>query len=159
MTVALGYEKRGFPHPLNGFGFLVPIRERRRLVACTWVGSKFSHRVREDRVLLRCFLGGAADASILDEPDDHVLTTVRAELRDIMGLDQQPVFTRLWRWPASMAQYTVGHRQRIERIEARLRVFPGLHLAGNAYHGIGLPDCARLAKLAAHRIIKAAAPA
>jgi oxygen-dependent protoporphyrinogen oxidase len=151
MTIALGYEKAGFPHPLNGFGFLVPKRERRRLVACTWVGTKFSYRVPEGMVLLRCFLGGE-EASVLSESDDALIVAVREELREIMGLRVAPVFTRIARWPRSMAQYTVGHQNRVAQIEVRLRQLPGLYLAGNAYYGIGIPDCIRMGKQAAERI-------
>ncbi len=152
MTVALGYDKKGFRHPLNGFGFLVPEKERGRVIACTWVGTKFSHRVPETHVVLRCFLGGAGDPEILDEPDEFVLATVRDELRAIMGVTESPSFTRITRWPRSMAQYTVGHQQRVRRIEELLARAPGLHLAGNAYYGIGIPDCVRMGKQAAERI-------
>jgi len=78
---------------------------------------------------------------------------VRAGLREILGLTAQPVFTRVHRWPRSMAQYTVGHRRRVERIEERRKAIPGLELAGNAYTGIGVPDCARMGKQAAERIL------
>ncbi|MCP5109684.1 MAG: protoporphyrinogen oxidase, partial [bacterium] len=106
MTVALGYDKSSFRHPLEGFGFLVPKLERGRMIACTWVGTKFTHRVPDDRVMLRCFLGGCDDAAILDEPDETVVATVREELRNIMSIAEEPVFIRVSRWPRSMAQYT-----------------------------------------------------
>ena len=152
MTVALGYRKQEFAHPLNGFGFLVPEKERGRVIACTWVGTKFSHRVTETHVVLRCFLGGSGDPHILDEPDEAVIGIVREELRRIMGVTETPSFTRLSRWPRSMAQYTVGHQERVARIEERLARIPGLHLAGNAYHGIGIPDCVRMGKQAAEQV-------
>ena len=148
-TVSLGYRKAGFPHPLNGFGFLVPKRERGRMMACTWVGTKFSHRVPDDYVLLRCFLGG--DASIRDS-DDNIVAAVCQEIDHIMGVGVEPVFARVARWPRSMAQYSVGHEARVERIEARVARFAGLHLAGNGYHGIGVPDCIRMGRDAARRI-------
>jgi len=151
MTVSLGFEKASFSHPLDGFGFLVPKRERRRLVACTWVGTKFSCRVPESMALLRCFLGGE-NHSLLDEPDQTVIASLRGELRKMMAVTATPVFARIARWPRSMAQYTVGHQKRVARIEARLRQTPGLFLAGNAYQGIGVPDCVRMGKQAAERI-------
>jgi oxygen-dependent protoporphyrinogen oxidase len=149
ITLSLGYEKAGFSHPLNGFGFLVPKRERRRLVACTWVGTKFSYRVPDHLAVLRCFIGGG------EESDEALLGIVRDELRDIMGVKETPLFTRLARWPRSMAQYTVGHRDRLAQIEARAAALPGLHLAGNAYTGIGIPDCIRMGQQAAERIVSA----
>lgn len=157
MIVALGYNKATFGRRLDGFGFLVPARERRRLVACTWVGVKFAHRIPDDRVLLRCFLGGAGDSAALDQSDEAAVASVRDELRDIMGVTAEPLFARVWRWPRSMAQYTVGHAARMERIEARLKAVPGLYLAGNAYYGIGIPDCVRIGKEAAERIAVEAA--
>jgi protoporphyrinogen/coproporphyrinogen III oxidase len=151
ITMSLGYDKRELGHPLNGFGFLVPKKERKRLVACTWVGTKFSHRVPEDRAVLRCFLGGADD-SVFRETDDALVAAVLEELRDLMGIGAKPVFQQISRWPRSMAQYTVGHQGRVERIEELVKGLPGLHLAGNAYYGIGIPDCIRMGKAAAERI-------
>jgi oxygen-dependent protoporphyrinogen oxidase len=148
ITISLGYEKSSFDGKLNGFGFLVPRLERGRMVACTQVGTKFPYRAPEDKVMLRCFLGGAAQ-----ETDEDLAACVREELRRILGLTAQPVFTRVSRWPRSMAQYPVGHQQRVEAIEGRLEALPGVYVAGNAYHGIGVPDCARMGKQAAEKIL------
>jgi oxygen-dependent protoporphyrinogen oxidase len=146
ITISLGYEKRGFGRPLNGFGFLVPKSERELLVACTWVATKFSYRVPEDKVVLRCFTGQEAALGL---SDGELVERVRAEICCIMGVHATPVFTHVARWPRSMAQYPVGHAARVEEIEARLAELPGLRLAGNAYHGIGIPDCVRMGKQAA----------
>jgi oxygen-dependent protoporphyrinogen oxidase len=155
LTLALGYDKATFGHPLNGFGFLVPSKERNRLVACTWVANKFSHRVPDDLVMLRCFFGGASDAAIVEESDDAVVRIARQELRRIMRISAEPLFHHVSRWPRSMAQYTVGHGERLKQIEDRLANTPGLHLAGNGYTGIGIPDCVRMGREAATRITKA----
>ena len=158
MTVALGFPNTAFPRPLDGFGFLVPKRERRRLVACTWVGAKFSHRVPSGTTLLRCFLGGMDDGAILAESDHAIVAAVVDELRGIVGLRAEPAFSRIFRWPRSMAQYTVGHAARLAEIEARTAAIPGFQLAGNAYTGIGIPDCIRLGKQAAEAVSKALCP-
>ncbi len=152
MTLALGYEKSTFGRRLDGFGFLVPKKERRLLVACTWVGTKFSNRVPEDKVVLRCFLGGAGNEAVLELPDETIVAGAREEIREMMGVTAEPAFARISRWPRSMAQYTVGHQERVERIEKRLACLPGLHLAGNGYYGIGVPDCIRMGRQAAERI-------
>lgn len=152
ITVSLGYRRSQLGHPLNGFGFLVPKCERRRLVACTWVGTKFPDRVPPDMALLRCFLGGD---DLLGLSDETLVETVREELRVWMGVTAEPVFARVARWPRSMAQYTVGHARRLEALRARVSRLPGLHLAGNAYEGIGVPDCVRMGRDAARRIAEA----
>jgi len=153
MTVAVGFDARDLRHRPSGHGFLVPKKERRRLMACTWVGEKFPHRVPEDKVVARCFLGGMEDAGVLDESDDAIARIVVRELREIAGIEAAPKFLRIHRWPRSMAQYTVGHPQRLAEIQARVEAIPGLELAGNAYEGIGIPDCIRLGKRAAEKLV------
>jgi oxygen-dependent protoporphyrinogen oxidase len=148
VTLSLGYRKDSFDHPLNGFGFLVPKRERKLMAACTWVGNKFSYRVPDDMVLLRCFMGGDA----LKETDESLVEAAIRELRCIMGIQAVPVFHSIARWPNAMAQYTVGHEQRLGHIESIVSGIQGLHLAGNCYRGIGLPDCIKGGKEAAARI-------
>ena len=154
MTVALGFDAKDFATPPEGFGFLVPRKERRRLVACTWVGTKFSNRVPEGKIVARCFVGGASDAAALEEPDDAIVAAVTSELQEIAGITARPKFSRVSRWPKSMAQYTVGHAQRMAEVNERLAAIPGLYLAGNAYSGIGIPDCIRMGKAAAEEILK-----
>ena len=149
MTVAVGFDAKDFAEPPQGHGFLVPKKERRRLMACTWVGAKFPYRVPDGKIVARCFLGGMDDAAVLHESDDAVRAVVLEELREIAGVTAHPTFTRVSRWPLSMAQYTVGHPERLKEIEARTAQLPGLHLAGNAYEGIGIPDCIRMGKRAA----------
>jgi protoporphyrinogen/coproporphyrinogen III oxidase len=149
ITISLGFDRSGYDGALKGFGFLIPKKERRRLVACTLVGTKFPYRVPEDKVMLRCFVGGT-----VRESDEELVEQIRDELREIMGLTSPPVFRRVERWPRSMAQYTVGHKQRVDAIQERLESIPGLYVAGNAYTGIGVPDCARMGKQAAEAILR-----
>ena len=153
MTVALGWNASDFARPPRGFGFLVPKKERRRLVACTWVGTKFPNRVPQGKVVARCFLGGMHDAAVLGESDEAIVAAVTEELREIAGVTAPPRFSRIFRWPRSMAQYTVGHPARLAELEARLALIPGLHVAGNAYAGIGIPDCIRMGRAAAGKIL------
>jgi oxygen-dependent protoporphyrinogen oxidase len=148
ITLSLGYRKNTFDHPLIGHGFLVPKKERKHIFGCTWVGNKFDYRVPPNMVVLRCFLG--ADAMPLT--DEALVEAARSDLQSIMGLEAEPVFHNIARWPHSMAQYTVGHERRVARIEELTRSIPGLYLAGNAYHGIGIPDCVRMGQEAATAI-------
>ena len=153
MTVALGFDKEVRAALPAGFGFLVPRSEGKRMLAATFVHNKFSHRAPEDRALIRCFLGGTRDEAVLQLPDDEILGIVREELRQILGLNAEPVFTRIYRWKGAMAQYIVGHLERLQRIESLLKQLPGLALAGNAYRGIGVPDCVRSGEEAAQQVL------
>jgi oxygen-dependent protoporphyrinogen oxidase len=156
LTLSLIYRAADFDGFRAGFGFLVPKKERERLAACTFVGTKFSYRVPEDRIVLRCFFGGVGDAGILEESDDSLVTIAREELRRMLGLTAAPASYVIARWPRSMAQYTVGHSRRLEEIRAHAAGIPGLHLAGNAYEGIGIPDCIRTGRAAAKNILATA---
>jgi protoporphyrinogen/coproporphyrinogen III oxidase len=159
MIVALGFDARDVRHPPDGFGFLVPQKERRRLVACTWVGTKFPYRAPEGTILARCFFGGTRDPEALQLSDEAAAGLALEELRRIAGFRAQPRLERVFRWPRSMAQYTVGHSERIAGVRSRAAAIPGLYLAGNAYEGIGIPDCIRMGREAAERILESAGSA
>jgi len=143
VTVALGYDQRVRGSLPPGFGFLVPRSEGKRMLAATFVHNKFPHRAPDHRAILRCFLGGARDEQILASSDDEILRIVREELNQILHLTAEPLFARVFKWRGAMAQYGVGHLERLQRIEALRQKLPGLALAGNGYNGIGVPDCVR----------------
>jgi len=151
--VSLVYNDSEFDGQRAGTGFLVPRVERRRLLACTYVGTKFPHRVPDGKLSLRCFFGGASDEAAVGESDETLIAAAGEELRRIIGLTAAPVYTAVSRWPRSMAQYTVGHAVRLKEIETRAAAIPGLYLAGNAYTGIGIPDCIRTGRAAARHTI------
>jgi oxygen-dependent protoporphyrinogen oxidase len=153
VTVTLGYDRSVRNSLPPGFGFLIPRSEGKRMLAATFVHNKFPHRAPEDRALIRCFLGGARDEAILQLSDDDILAIVRRELRQIIGLSADPTFARVYKWKGAMAQYAVGHLERLERIERLRKQLPGLALAGNGYRGIGVPDCVRSGKEAAEQIL------
>jgi protoporphyrinogen/coproporphyrinogen III oxidase len=132
-----------------GFGFLVPRAEGRRLLACTFVHQKFQHRAPADRALVRAFLGGADDSAVREAGDDDLMNAVREELAAILNIHDEPLFARVYRWPRSMPQYVVGHRRRMAGIQERLQSVRGIHLAGNAYSGIGISDAIRTGEAAA----------
>ncbi len=154
VTVALAYDAGTRAKLPPGFGFLVPPREKRRLVACTFTHNKFDFRAPRQGALLRCFLGGARDPEITSLDDNKILSIVRRELETILNHSSTPLFYRIHRWPAAMPQYVVGHEERVKMIHSRLENHPGLYLAGNAYSGVGISDCIRTGKAAAERALE-----
>jgi oxygen-dependent protoporphyrinogen oxidase len=153
VTVTLGYDRRARQSLPPGFGFLIPHIEGKRMIAATFVHNKFPYRAPEDRALVRCFLGGSRDEPILELTDNEILRIVREELRQILGIAAEPLFSRVYKWKGAMAQYNVGHLERLERIERLCQQLPVLALAGNGYRGIGVPDCVRSGKEAAERVL------
>jgi oxygen-dependent protoporphyrinogen oxidase len=152
--VTLVYDDAKFDGRRAGFGFLVPRSERKRLLAATFVATKFPNRAPDSRVVLRCFFGGMGDGAVLNESDESLLALARQELQRILGLTAAPLHFTIARWQKSMAQYIVGHSVRVKEIEQRVAALPGLYLAGNAYYGIGIPDCIRLGREAAAKAIR-----
>jgi protoporphyrinogen/coproporphyrinogen III oxidase len=158
ITVGLAYglEVRQMLPP--GFGFLVPRSEGKRLLAATFVHNKFPHRAPQDRALLRCNFAGNNAESVWDLTDEQIVGVVRDELQQILGpqfrgLHAEPLFARVYKWKSAMAQYGVGHLERLERIETLRKAIPGLALAGNAYRGIGVPDCVRSGRDAVKQLL------
>jgi protoporphyrinogen/coproporphyrinogen III oxidase len=151
-TVSLAYRMEQMPRPLDGFGFVVPLAEARSIVACTYSSVKYPGRAPEGSVLLRAFVGGALQQHLFDQDDAAMAASVRRELRELLGITGEPVLTRIHRHPQAMPQYRVGHLDRMARIDARVAEHPGLALAGNAYRGVGIPDCIHSGELAAEAV-------
>ena len=153
IAVALGYDREVLQSLPPGFGFLAPGSENKRLLAATFVHNKFPHRAPLDRALLRCFFAGANAESIWDLADDQIVGIVRNELQQILGLHADPLFARVYKWKSAMAQYGVGHLDRLDRINGLRQQLPGLAFAGNGYRGIGIPDCIRSGRDAADQVL------
>jgi oxygen-dependent protoporphyrinogen oxidase len=160
ITVNLGFDAAAVATIPDGFGFLVPRSEGRRMLACTFVHNKFPNRVPAGRALLRCFF--AADGShshLLQLTDDQLTVIALRELREILGISAQPDVVRLCRWWRAMPQYSPGHLQRVAEIERLQHDLPGFRLAGNFLRGIGVPDCVRSGGEAAAQLLESAEPA
>jgi len=158
ITVNLVYDEAKIGTLPDGFGFLVPVVEGRAMLACTFVHRKFLGRTPPGKAVLRAFLGGAKNEALLEESDEVLIATVRRELSEILGTKiagphVEPERTQVSRWRRAMAQYAVGHQDRMKRVAARVDSLPGLRLAGNAYDGIGIPDCIRTGRKAAKEIL------
>jgi oxygen-dependent protoporphyrinogen oxidase len=153
-TVSLAYPLSDIPRALDGYGYIVPRAEGRPVLACTWTSTKFPHRAPGGYGLLRAFLGRAGQPDVLARSDDELIGLVRAELYDVLGIRAEPALTRIFRWPQAMPQYTLGHVERLAAIDERVARLRGLALAGNAYRGIGIPDCIASGEAAAERMLQ-----
>jgi oxygen-dependent protoporphyrinogen oxidase len=154
-TVNLAYERAGIAHPLDGFGFVVPFIERRATLACTFSSVKFAGRAPQGHALLRAFVGGALQPDMFDLDEAAMIDAVRRDLRGLLGVSAPPLFAHVEKWPRSMAQYHLGHTERLARIRALLQQNTALALCGNAYEGAGLPDCVLSGERAAETLYPA----
>jgi oxygen-dependent protoporphyrinogen oxidase len=152
-TVSFGFRRSELEHRLDGFGFVVPKSEKRRILACTWSSTKFDGRAPDGFVLVRAFIGGARSERLVDEDDDALAAMTRDELRAMMGIKAAPVLTQVYRWNKANPQYEVGHQARVAEIDRLAAQHSGLHLAGGAYHGVGIPDCIESAKRVVDKIL------
>ena len=151
-TINFAYRRAAVRHPLNGFGFVVPFIEKRSVIACTFSSVKFAGRAPDGHVLLRAFAGGALQPDIFALDESELIRRVETDLRELLGIDEAPLFVELAKWERSMPQYEVGHLDRINEIEKLVGELPGLELAGNAYRGAGIPDCIRSGQSAAENL-------
>jgi oxygen-dependent protoporphyrinogen oxidase len=140
-TVAFGLRREQVRHPLEGSGFVVPRRERKLLMAGTWVSSKWPQRAPDGHVLLRAFVGGATDPGAVHRNDLDLARLAFEELSALLGITDDPMLVRLFRWIRATPQYTVGHAGRVAAIEERLTRYPGMFVTGSGYRGTGIPDC------------------
>lgn len=153
-TISLAWRKEDLPVKLESYGFVIPLVEKRRIMATTFSSCKWAHRTPgEDFVLLRAFVGGARNQHLVELDDKELLQLVREELADILGVTKEPYLYRIYRWPRGMPQYVLGHLERLARVEERLRDFPGLYIVGGSYRGVGIPDCINAGMTAAEKAL------
>ena len=152
-TVSMAFRKEDLKAIPRGFGLVIPRREERRIMAVTWTSLKFPYRCPDDTFLLRCFVGGSRREELVFLEDRKMIEMVREELRDIAGIEAQPTMTRIFRWEKAMPQYTIGHGERLRRIEEGLSSHPGLFLTGSGYDGIGISDCIRRGREVARKVL------
>lgn len=153
-VAVLGVRRDQIAHPLDGFGFVAPAIENRRIIAGSMASVKFSGRAPEGKVLLRVFVGGALQPELGELPDEQIRRIVMEELRELIGLGGQPEFCEIVRWSGMMPQYHVGHLDLVRQIEDRAAAVPHFALAGNAYRGVGIPFCVRSGELAAEKVVR-----
>ena len=153
-TVNLAYRRSDIAHPLDGYGFVVPHVEGRKIMACTFSSVKYPDRAPEDITLLRCFVGGTLQPHLLDQPDESMEAQVHDDLTALLGISGEPILRRTTRYPDCMPQYNVGHLARVERIDSELKHFPTLALAGKSYRGVGIADCITSGETAAETIVE-----
>jgi oxygen-dependent protoporphyrinogen oxidase len=154
VTVALAFRREDVSHPLNGSGFVVPRVESSRILAASWLSSKWPHRAPEGSVLMRAFLGGTRDPHALGRTDEVLVRQSLEALTPLLGIHGPPLFTRVYRWERANAQHEVGHLARVAAIDLALARHPGLLLTGSGFRGVGIPDCIADARATARQAVR-----
>jgi oxygen-dependent protoporphyrinogen oxidase len=152
IVVNVAYPRDAVAHPLDGFGAVVPAIEGRSILAVSFTSVKFANRAPAGTVLMRVFVGGAMQPALFDLDDARVGELVRGELGELLGARGEPLLMSIGRHPRSMPQYTLGHEDRVRGIRERLATQAGLFLTGNAFDGVGVPDCVRAAQATADAV-------
>jgi oxygen-dependent protoporphyrinogen oxidase len=140
-VICTGFRKEKLDAPLDAFGFLVPAREKRKILGTVYDSSVFTDRAPEGFALLRTIVGGARGREIAEIDDSRLLDAVMSELGDIAGFRAEPEFVKIYRHEKAIPQYNVGHHDRLRKLDEALKKYRGLYLTGNAYRGIGVNDC------------------
>ncbi|MBB6443482.1 protoporphyrinogen oxidase [Bacillus benzoevorans] len=154
-TVALGFPKEAVTKDIDGTGFVVSRNGDYSITACTWVHKKWPHSTPEGKVLLRCYVGRAGDEAVVDLSDDEIVHVVLEDLAKTMDISMEPELVVISRWHNAMPQYTVGHKDRMERAtNGMLKELPGIFLAGCSYNGLGMPDCIDQGEDAVKKVLK-----
>ena len=153
VVIALGFPRAAVAHDLDGFGMLVPSREKKMLLGALWTSSIFPGRAPAGQVLIRCMAGGAANPQVMDWDDGALIEVIVDELRPHLGLRGAPSMVELVRWERAIAQYEPGHLARLREIDRSAQSVPGLLLTGSSYRGISVNACIKEAEQVAREVL------
>jgi oxygen-dependent protoporphyrinogen oxidase len=151
-TLNLGFRRDDIGHPLNGFGFVVPAREKKLVLGCTFSSQKFFARAPLGFVLLRAFLGAEAVEKMKTLGEKQTIRQIIEELRPILGFKNEPISRHLAVWCGAMSYFRPGHLSQANRLEQKASEHKGLYLAGNGLKGVGIPDCIATGEAAAEKV-------
>ncbi len=151
--VVLGIRRRKMARPPEAFGFVVPAIENRRILAGSFASEKFDGRASHGDVIARVFIGGALQSELLQYDDSELIRIATEELKELVGLSGVPFVKHVVRWNNAMPQYHVGHLERVAKIEAAVEAVPGIHIAGNSLHGVGIAPVIETAGRVAQKIV------
>lgn len=154
-TVAFAFDEADCPFDRNWHGILSPMVEHRALTGVSLMSSKWPDRAPDGRVLLRGFLGGPRDQAVLEKSDEELIELARTQLVELLGMpkDAKPLVAELVRWDRGMPQYTLGHLDRMDELDARVASLSGLALAGGGYKGVGVPNCLESGEAAVSKVL------
>ncbi|MBS2040640.1 protoporphyrinogen oxidase [bacterium] len=151
-AVHLGFDRSQILNPLQGFGFVSSYPANRPLVACTWSSQKFHNRAPQDGVLLRGFLRNQPDFDVDAVSTGELVATALGTLRPLLGIEGEPLMTRVQRYPQAFPEYRVGHLQRMAELDEKRQQHPGLYWIGSAFSAGGIPECVAQGRRVAEKI-------
>ena len=152
--VHTGYKKKDIERPLDGFGFLVPRKQKVRILGSLWSSALFGGRAPEGHALMTSFIGGILDPEALDLTNDDMMRTVQKDLLKVLGIKAKPAFACITRYTHAIPQYNIGHVKKIERITATLEHLPGLFMTGSYFDGISVAATIEHANVTAEKAIR-----
>ena len=151
-VVGMGYSRSAIEHPCDGFGFLVPRNQGVRILGSIWNSSLFVQRAPGGERCFSVFIGGALDPGAFDRSDEEILEQIKKDLQSAIGVADEPLILKIFRWERAIPQYPIGHVERIETLQNELVAYPGLYCVGNYFDGVSTNDCIRYAKKIAEEI-------
>lgn len=140
------YNKKDIGHQLDGFGFLIPAKEKKSFLGALWSSIIFSGRTDDDKAAFTLFVGGSRDANLLKTEKERVIKTVRKEFEELMTIKAQPVFISSRYWDKAIPQYNIGYIEHEKYFEQFEQEHPGIILSGNYRGGISVGDCIKNAE-------------
>lgn len=153
-SLFLGFRRNHVSHPLDGFGALVPAREKRNLLGVLFSSTLFPERAPADHVALTVLVGGVTRPELAQGSIDEITASVMPELAQLLGVTGAPTFRRLKVWPRAIPQYQLGYERFLDAISACEKRYPGLVVGGQVRDGIALPSCLESGLAMGERVIR-----
>lgn len=154
MVLYLGYKKSDIKRPLDGFGYLIPSKEKRKFLGAIWSSTIFPNRCAPDKASFTVFVGGARNQELMKKDPNKIIDDAIAEFSEITQVTGKPVYIKHKIWERAIPQYNLGHIEHDRYFEKFESDNAGLFLSGNYRGGISVGDCVKSADVTAKRVIE-----
>ncbi|PMP72792.1 MAG: protoporphyrinogen oxidase [Calditerrivibrio nitroreducens] len=142
-VVGFIFKTEDLEDPLDGFGYLIPHSENKRILGALFDSSIFPDRTRDGYKIVRTIMGGDKNRWIIEKSDDELIRMAFDDIKETLKIKKEPYKIKYFRWEKAIPQYYIGHYKIVEKVEEFCKKFDDIFIGGNILYGVGINDCTK----------------
>lgn len=153
-VTGVGFLENDITNPLDGFGYLIPSKEKKKILGALFTSSIFPEGVEKGKKLVRVIMGGDKNRWITEKSEEELQNIAFNEIKDTLGIKDNPANFTSFYWEKAIPQYYMGHTKIAENIEKISAEAGKIFFGGNILYGVGINDCTRVSYEIVNRLVE-----